>query len=54
LLPEANSALTKSIGAGGMGKVCRAKDTRLGRIAAIKVSAEQFSEDSDERLWGNV
>ena len=41
--------ITAAIGAGGMGEVFRARDTKLNRDVAIKVLPEALAHD-DERL----
>ena len=39
--------ITQAIGAGGMGEVYRARDTKLNRDVAIKVLPELFAADPD-------
>ena len=39
--------IVSALGAGGMGEVYRARDTRIGRDVAIKVLPVEFAADGD-------
>jgi serine/threonine protein kinase len=43
--------IVSALGAGGMGEVYRAKDTKLNRDVAIEVLPEAFALDGDRLAW---
>jgi eukaryotic-like serine/threonine-protein kinase len=46
--------IVSRIGAGGMGEVYSAQDTKLDRKVAIKFLHEEFSKDADNRATSST